>query len=133
MSNSPSFIIKKSHFYLATGGIAILVAILLFNQNTSARDTTTQNPSPTPTETVFVPTQGINYNWNNDSQNQLNEIRAQNCRLSQDLMMQSLDLSRQASELEWESDGLSNFDQIQNLRNQSVSLLVKSQELGNDC
>ena len=107
--------------------------LLISNKSTSTDVVENQNPYPAPTETVFVPTQGNNYNYGNDSQNQLDELRAQNCRLSQDLLLQSMDLSRQAEELDWASDGFDNFDQIQNLRTQSMNLLVKSQELANDC
>jgi hypothetical protein len=133
MSDSSFVTFKKNHIYLVSGIVASLFILLLLNQSPNSSNTEIQNPTPTPTETVFVPTQSNTYNWNDDTQNQLDEIRAQNCRLSQDLMIQSIDLSRQANELEWNSEGYNNFDQVQSLRNQSIDLLIKSQELANDC
>jgi hypothetical protein len=133
MSDSSSITFKKNHIYLVSGIVASLFILLLLNQSPNSSNTEIQNPTPTPTETVFVPTQSNTYNWNDDTQNQLDELRAQNCRLSQDLMIQSIDLSRQANELEWNSEGYNNFDQVQSLRNQSIDLLIKSQELANDC
>jgi hypothetical protein len=133
MTEPSSISIKKSHLYIAIGIVLSLFVLLISNKSTSTDVVENQNPYPAPTETVFVPTQGNNYNFGNDTQNQLDELRAQNCRLSQDLLLQSMDLSRQAEELDWASDGFDNFDQIQNLRTQSMNLLVKSQELANDC
>ena len=133
MTEPSSISIKKSHLYIAIGIVLSLFVLLISNKSTSTDVVENQNPYPAPTETVFVPTQGNNYNFGNDTQNQLDEMRAQNCRLSQDLLLQSMDLSRQAEELDWASDGFDNFDQIQNLRTQSMNLLVKSQELSDDC
>lgn len=133
MSDSSFITFKKTHFFIVLGVVASLFTLLLLNQGDSPSSVDNQSPTPIPTETVFVPTQSNNYNWNNDSQNQLDEIRSQNCQLSQELMFQSIDLSRQASELEFDSQGLDNNQQVQNLRNQSIDLLLKSQRLANDC
>lgn len=133
MSDSSFITFKKTHFFIVLGVVASLFTLLLLNQGDSPSSVDNQSPTPIPTETVFVPTQGNNYNWNDDSQNQLDEIRSQNCQLSQELMFQSIDLSRQASELEFDSQGLDNNQQVQNLRNQSIDLLLKSQRLANDC
>jgi hypothetical protein len=133
MNDSSSITFKKTHLYIVSGIIASLFGLLLLNQGASSPSNESQNPSPTPTETIFIPTQSNNYNWNDDSQNQLDEIRAQNCQLSQELMIQSMDLSRQASDLEFNSQGFDNDQQVQTLRNQSIDLLLKSQNLANDC
>jgi len=133
VTDSSSFTFKKNHVYLFAGILIVLFALLLSRQSDGTSDTETQVPSPTPTKTVLVPIQGNNNSWNDDTQNQLDELRAQNCELSQDLLLQSLDLSRQADDLDWASDGFDNFDQIQELRSQSINLLLKSQELANDC
>jgi hypothetical protein len=133
MTDSSSITFKKTHFYIVSGIVVALFAVLLLNQADSSSNIERQNPSPIPTETVFVPTQSNDYNWNDDNQGQLDEIRSQNCQLSQELMIQSMDLSRQASDLEFNSQGLDNDQQVQNLRNQSIDLLLKSQRLANDC
>lgn len=133
MSDSTSLTLQKKHLYLISVAVISLFVILLLNQNQESANTESNYPAPTPTETIYVPTQGNVYNLNNDAQDQLEEIRAQNCELSRELMLQSLDLSRQANELDWASDGFDNFDQVQNLRNQSINLMIKSQELSNDC
>lgn len=133
MTDSSSFTFKKNHVYFFAGILIVLFALLVSRQSDGTSDTETQVPSPTPTKTVLVPIQGNNNSWNDDTQNQLDELRAQNCELSQDLLLQSLDLSRQADDLDWASDGFDNFDQIQELRSQSINLLLKSQELANDC
>lgn len=133
MSDPSTFTFKKSHIYLTALAALSIFALLLFKQGSNPPSSATENPSPAPTETIYVPTQGNNWRSSDDSESQLRELREQNCRLSQDLMLQSLDLSRQANDLEWASDGIDNFDQIQSLRNQSIDLLIKSQELANDC
>jgi hypothetical protein len=133
MSESTSVTLQKKHLYVISGVIVLLFIILLLNQNQDSAKTDSNSPAPTPTETIYVPTQGSVYNLNDDAQDQLEEIRAQNCELSRELMLQSLDLSRQANELDWASEGFDNFDQVQNLRNQSINLMIKSQELSNDC
>lgn len=133
MTDPSSISVKKSHLYIAAGIILSIFVLLISNISTNTEDAENQNPNPAPTKTVLVPTQGNNYNFGDDTQSQLDELRAQNCRLSQDLLLQSMDLSRQAEELDWASDGFDNFDQIQNLRTQSMNLLVKSQELADDC
>lgn len=133
MTDSSSFTFKKSHVYIFAGILISLFAFLISRESDGNSGTENQVPSPTPTKTVLVPVQGNNNSWNDDTQNQLDELRAQNCRLSQDLLLQSLDLSRQADDLDWASEGFDNFDRIQELRNQSLNLLLKSQELANDC
>jgi len=133
MSDSKSITLQKKHLFLVSTAIISLFVILVLNQNQDSSNTDSNYPVPTPTKTIYVPSQGNVYNLNNDAQDQLDEIRAQNCELSRELMLQSLDLSRQANELDWASDGFDNFDQVQNLRNQSIDLMIKSQELANDC
>ncbi len=133
MSDSYTFTFKKSHIYLTVLAALSILVLLLFKQDSNPSSSETENPSPAPTETIYVPTQGNNWSLDNDSESQLQELREQNCRLSQDLMLQSLDLSRQANDLDWASDGIDNSNQVQSLRNQSIDLLIKSQELANDC
>lgn len=133
MTDSSSFTFKKNHVYIFAGILIALFAVLIPRESDGNSGTESQVPIPTPTKTVLVPIQGNNNSWNDDTQNQLDELRAQNCRLSQDLLLQSLDLSRQADDLDWASEGFDNFDRIQELRNQSLNLLLKSQELANDC
>ena len=133
MSDSKSITLQKKHLFLVSTAIISLFVILVLNQNQDSSNTDSNYPVPTPTKTIYVPSQGNVYNLNNDAQDQLDEIRAQNCELSRELMLQSLDLSRQANELDWASDGFDNFDQVQSLRNQSIDLMIKSQELANDC
>lgn len=133
MKDSVSFTFKKNHVYIFVGIVIALFALLVSRENGGTSDTVTQVPSPAPTKTVLVSIQGNNSSWNDDSQSKLEELRAQNCSLSQDLLLQSLDLSRQAEELDWVSDGFDNFDQIQDLRSQATNLWIKSQELSNNC
>ena len=133
MSETISITIKKKTLLLIISILFSLVILILVNQHPNASNVDIQNQTPIPTKTVFIPNQGDNYSWNNDTQNQLDEIRAQNCRLSQDLLFQSLELSRQANDLEWASDGIENSDQIERLRNQATNLMFKSQELSGDC
>ena len=131
MENSDSFSIKKNHAYVAFGFVFLLLVIVLTGNNGKS-DSGLENVNPSPTETVVVTVPGNN-SLLDESQNQLDEIRENNCRISQDLMFQSIDLNRQADDLDWNSDGFDNFDQIQELRRQSIDLLIKSQELSNDC
>lgn len=133
MSKSATFTFKRSHVYGICGFALSVIVFLVSNYGSDSKDLDIKNPTPSPTRTVLIPNQvGVN-NWNRDRGNQLEEIRAQNCQLSQELLLQSLDLSRQADELDWNTEGFDNFDQIQNLRNQATSLMLKSQELSNDC
>lgn len=132
MSDSSSFTFKKNHvyFFLICLGLLIFGLIISRGGNESITDTDLDSPISSSSVSTVVNT-GTGSDL--DTQVQLDELREQNCRISQDLMFQSLDLSRQADELDWASDGFDNFDEVQALRNQSMTLLIRSQELGQDC
>jgi hypothetical protein len=132
MADSSSFTFKKSHVYIFLTCLGLLFFFLLISKggNVPTSDTGLDSPAPSPTISTVV---GTGNGSDIDTQSQLDEIREQNCRISQDLMFQYLDLSRQADELDWASDGFDNFDEVQALRNQAMNLLIKSQELGEDC
>jgi hypothetical protein len=131
MEDSSSISFKKNHVYLFFAITTItFIAIFMGGDETNVPN---EIIVPGPTQTIIVPSQ-INPNiLIDDTQRQLDELREQNCRLSQELLLQSLDLSRQANDLDFNSDGFDNFDQVQNVRSKSIDLLIKSQELSNDC
>jgi hypothetical protein len=131
MKDSSSISFKKNHVYifLAITTIAF-IAMFMSGNKTNAP---IEKIVPGPTQTIIVPSQNNPNRLIDDTQSQLDELREQNCRLSQDLLFQSSDLSRQANDLDFNSDGFDNFDQVQNLRRQSIDLLIKSQDLSSDC
>jgi hypothetical protein len=90
-------------------------------------------PSPSPTKADLAPNRAVVNSPAIEVQNQLDDIREENCELSQELLLQSLEISRQADDLEWASDGLDNFDKVQELRSQAMRLMIQSQELSSDC
>lgn len=131
MEDSSSISFKKNHVFLFLAITAItFIAILMGDDE---KNVPNEMIVPVPTQTMIVPSQSNPNILIDDTQRQLDELRQQNCQLSQDLLLQSLDLSRQANDLDFSSDGFDNFDQVQNLRSQSIDLLIKSQELSSDC
>lgn len=131
MEDTSSISFKKNHVYLFFAiTVLVFVAILMGGSDTTTPE---ERVVPGPTQTIIVPSQDGPNRLIDDTQNQLDEIRRRNCQLSQDILFQSLDLSRQADDLDWNSEGFDNFDQVQNLRSQSINLLIKSQELADDC
>lgn len=98
---------------------------------------------PQPTETVYVPVpeSGINSKFEDELNSNLEEIRQTNCRLADELMFQSLDLSRQARELERQAYAMESGsdlsyqlkDQARKLNQQSLNLLIQSDQLSKNC
>lgn len=94
---------------------------------------------PQPTKTVYVPVpeSGINPGFQDD----LDDIKQTNCRLADDLMFQSLDLSRQARDLDSQSYSMPSGselsyqlqDQARKLRQQSLNLAFQSDQLRQSC
>ena len=114
-------------------GIATLVLLLTGCSSNS------EGIEPQPTKTVYVPApeSGINPDFQDD----LDDIRQTNCRLADDLMFQSLDLSRQARDLESQSYSMPSGsdiayqlqDQARKLRQQSLNLAFQSDQLRQNC
>ena len=98
---------------------------------------------PQPTKTVYVPVpeSGTNYGNQEDLNSNLDEIRRSNCRLADDLMFQSLNLERQARDLENQAFSMesgSNLayqlqDQARKLKQQSLDLWFPSDQLRQNC
>jgi hypothetical protein len=98
---------------------------------------------PQPTKTVYVPAPqpGFQSNTQDDFESDLQEIKAANCRLAQDLLMQSLDLEDQARNLERQAYSLeSNSDiyfkmksQARAMQEQALNLMIKSSQLRQNC
>ena len=99
--------------------------------------------TPQPTKTVYVPVpqSGNNSGLQEELESNLDEIKQSSCRLSQDLLMQSISLGNQARDLESQAFSLDSRSdayftlnqQASQLRNQSIDLLVKSGELSSNC
>jgi hypothetical protein len=114
-------------------GIATIVLLLAGCSSNS------DGIEPQPTKTVYVPVpgSGIDPGFQDD----LDDIRETNCRLANDLMFQSLDLSRQARDLESQSYSMPSGsdlsyqlqDQARNLRQQSLNLAFQSDQLRQNC
>ena len=98
---------------------------------------------PQPTKTVYVPVPqpGLQSNIQEDFESDLQEIKDANCRLAQDLLMQSLDLDDQARNLERQAYSLgSDSDlyfkmktQARNMQEQAMNLMIKSGQLRQNC
>lgn len=98
---------------------------------------------PQPTKTVYVPVPepGFNSGFQDELNSNLDDIRQSNCRLADDLMFQSLDLSRQARDLESQAYSMPSGsdlsyqlqDQARKLKQQSISLLIQSDQLRQNC
>ena len=105
--------------------------------------TNSDGTEPQPTKTVYVPVpeSGINSGFQDEVNSNLDEIRRSNCRLADDLMFQSLNLSRQARDLESQAfsmPGGSDLsyqlqDQARKLNQQSLNLLIQSDQLRQNC
>lgn len=119
--------------------IGIVIIVLLLSGCSSNSD----GVEPQPTKTVYVPVpeSGIDLGFQDELNSNLDDIRQSNCRLADELMFQSLDLSRQAQDLESQSYSMqsgSDFsyqlqDQARNLKRQSLNLLIQSDQLRQNC
>ena len=98
---------------------------------------------PQPTKTVYVPVpeSGINSGFQDELNSNLDDIKQSNCRLADDLMFQSLDLSRQARDLESQAYSMPSGsdlayqlqDQARKIKQQSFNLLIQSDQLRQNC
>jgi hypothetical protein len=120
----------------------LLVLLLPLFLLTGCSSENTENiPQPTKTVYVPVPQSGNNSGLQEELESSLDEIRQSNCRLSQDLLMQSINLGNQARDLESQAFSLDSLSdayfklnqQASQMRNQSIDLLVKSGELSSNC
>ena len=119
--------------------IGIVTIVLLLTGCTSNSD----GIEPQPTKTVYVPVpeSGINSGFQDELNSNLDDIRESNCRLADDLMFQSLDLSRQARDLESQAFSMPSGsdlsyqlqDQARKLRQQSFNLAFQSDQLRQNC
>jgi len=106
-----------------------------------APNSTDSIPQPTKTIYVPVPQPGGQSNIQEDYESDLEEIKEANCRLANDLLLQHIDLDREASDLrnqansfEYGSDSYRRLmEQADNLRDQSINLLIKSTRLRENC
>ncbi len=101
------------------------------------------SPEPSPTVTVYVPApspgfnSGNNFNQN-DVQDQLDEIRRNNCQMANELSMQSMKLQNEASLIGQNNSLLNpNYDEIWQqqvqLGNQAIELMRQSDALRQQC
>ena len=118
-------------------GIATIVLLLAGCSSNS------DGIEPQPTKTVYVPVpeSGMNSGFQDELNSNLDDIRQSNCRLADDLMFQSLDLSRQARDLESQAFSMPSGsdlsyqlqDQARKLRQQSFNLAFQSDQLRQNC
>ena len=119
--------------------IGIVTIVLLLTGCTSNSD----GIEPQPTKTVYVPVpeSGINSGFQDELNSNLDDIKQSNCRLADDLMFQSLDLSRQARDLESQAYSMPSGsdlsyqlqDQARKIKQQSFNLLIQSDQLRQNC
>jgi hypothetical protein len=119
--------------------IGIVTIVLLLTGCSSNSD----GIEPQPTKTVYVPVPepGINSGFQDELNSNLDDIRQSNCRLADDLMFQSLDLSRQARDLESQAYSMPSGsdlayqlqDQARKIKQQSFNLLIQSDQLRQNC
>ena len=114
-----------------------ILAFLLISLTGCTSTNGGEEPSPTKTVYVPVPDSGISNNYDSN----LDEIKQSNCRLADELTFQSLDLSREARNLESQalSMGINSdsyfqlMDQARSLQQQSINLLIQSDQLRQNC
>jgi hypothetical protein len=120
-----------------------LVITFMFVLITSGCGSGSSESIPQPTKTVYVPVpqSGVQSNIQENFESDLQGIKEANCRLAQDLLMQSLDLDDQARDLERQASALGSSsdlyfkmrDQARNLEEQATNLLIKSSQLRQNC
>ena len=121
--------------------IFLVSFLLIFLLTGCSSEDTGSTPQPTKTVYVPVPQSGNNSGLQGELESNLDEIEQSNCRLSQDLLIQSINLGNQARDLEsqaFSADSLSDeyftlSQQASQMRNQSIDLLMKSNELSKYC
>jgi hypothetical protein len=119
----------------------IILAFLLISLTGCTSNNGGEAPNPTKTVYVPVPDTGYQSGIQEDFESDLQGIRDANCRLAQDLLMQSLDIENQARDLEREAFSLGSNsdlyfnmrDQARNLKDQALNLMIKSNELRQNC
>jgi hypothetical protein len=119
--------------------IGIVTIVLLLAGCTSNSD----GIEPQPTKTVYVPVPqpGFQSNTQDNFESDLREIKDANCRLAQDLLMQSLDLEDQARNLERQAYSLGSESdlyfrmktQARDMQDQALNLMVRSGQLRQNC
>jgi hypothetical protein len=119
--------------------IGIVTIVLLLTGCTSNSD----GIEPQPTKTVYVPVPqpGFQSNTQDNFESDLQEIKDANCRLAQDLLMQSLDLEDQARNLERQAYSLGSESdlyfrmktQARDMQDQALNLMVRSGQLRQNC
>jgi hypothetical protein len=116
-----------------------IVVLIFFTLSITGCSSGASENIPQPTKTVYVPVpeSGTNSGFQDD----LDDIKQTNCRLADDLMFQSLDLSRQARDLESQRYSMPSGsdlsyqlqDQARKLRQQSLNLAFQSDQLRQNC
>lgn len=120
-----------------------MIVLLFLVSSISGCSTGTSENIPEPTKTVYVPApeSGINSGFQDELDSNLENIRKSNCRLADDLMIQSLDLSRQARDLESQAVAMESGSDISNqlkeqarkINQQSINLWIQSDQLRRNC
>jgi hypothetical protein len=119
----------------------IILAFLLVSL--TGCGSTNGGEAPNPTKTVYVPVPDTGYQSGiqEDFESDLQGIRDANCRLAQDLLMQSLDIDRQARDLESQAYSFGSNsdlyfemrDQARNMKDQALNLMIQSGQLSQNC
>ena len=118
--------------------VILCITFVLTGCTSSSNDT---EPQPTKTVYVPVPESGYNSGIQNDLNSNLDEIKQSNCRLADDLLFQSLNLSRQARDLESQAYSMERGsdlsyqlqDQARDLNQQALNLMIQSDQLRQNC
>ena len=123
--------------------IRVLGALVALTISLTGCTSTSDGVEPQPTKTVYVPVpeSGTSFGNQEDLNSNLDDIRRSNCRLADELMFQSLNLSRQARDLESQAYSMelgSDLayqlqDQARDLKQQALNLLIQSDQLRQNC
>jgi PBP1b-binding outer membrane lipoprotein LpoB len=120
-----------------------LIFLLLLPLFINGCSSDTLDSVPEPTKTIYVPAPqpGLDLDFQDELNSNLEEIKQTNCRLATDLLFQSQEIEQQAFDLERQSGSLDRStdlysrtrNQAQQLREQALNLLVKSSQLRQYC
>ena len=123
--------------------IRVLGALIALSVSLTGCSSNSDGIEPQPTKTVYVPVPESEYNSGiqNDLNSNLDGIKQSNCRLADDLMFQSLNLSRQARDLESQAYSMERGsdlsyqlqDQARDLKQQALNLMIQSDQLRQNC
>jgi hypothetical protein len=126
--------LRKSQFILG---------VIITTMSISSCSSNSEGVEPQPAKTVYVPVPqpGLQSNSQNNFESDLQEIKDANCRLAQDLLMQSLDLEDQARNLERQAYSLGSESdlyfkmktQARDMQDQALNLMIRSGQLRQNC